>query len=53
MPVTTPIAMLMRKSFPQNLVARRYTGLPVRYQTVCRPATRNAIEIVRGTKMKW
>ena len=39
MPVTTPIAKLIRKSLPQNLVALRYFSLPVRTQAVCRPAT--------------
>jgi hypothetical protein len=30
MPVATPRAMLIRKSFPQNLVAWKYFSLPVR-----------------------
>ena len=53
MPVTTPIAMLIRKSLPQNFVALRYFSLPVRTQAVSRPATSAASEIVRGTKRKW
>ncbi len=53
MPVTTPIAMLMRKSFPQNLVAWKYFSLPVRTQAVSRPAVIAARLIVSGTKRKW
>ncbi len=36
MPVTTPIAKLMRKSLPQNFVRRFQTSCPVTYQAVCR-----------------
>lgn len=53
MPVTTPMAMLMRKSFPQNFVALRYFSLFVRTQAVCKPAVSAAREIVRGTNRKW
>lgn len=53
MPVTTPIAILIKKSFPQNFVALRYFSFSVRTQAVCRPAVRAASEIVRGTKRKW
>lgn len=53
MPVTTPIAMLIRKSLPQNLVALRYFSFSVRTQAVCRPAVSAASEIVSGTKRKW
>lgn len=53
MPVTTPRAMLIRKSLPQNLVALRYFSLPVRTHAVWSPAVRPASEIVRGTKRKW
>src|SRR5436309_1115322 len=52
-PVTTPMAKLMRKSFPQNLVARRYSGRPVRTHVVCSTATRPDSPIVSGTKKKW
>jgi hypothetical protein len=52
-PVTTPIAKLIRKSFPQNLVMRRYVGLPVRTQAVCMIATSGARPMVSGTKRKW
>jgi hypothetical protein len=52
-PVTTPMAKLMRNSFPKNRVRRRYFSLPLRYQAVWKPATVKASEIVRGTKMKW
>jgi len=48
MPVTTPMAMLIRKSLPQNLVALRYVSLPVRTQAVCIPAVSADSEIVRG-----
>ena len=51
-PVTTPIAKLIRNSFPKNLVARRYLSLLVRYQAVWNPATRNPEPIVSGTKIK-
>ncbi len=53
MPVTTPIAKLMRKSFPQNFVRRFQTSSPVAYQAVCRPATTQTRPSVRGTKKKW
>ncbi|CAM5637963.1 hypothetical protein SCALM49S_04730 [Streptomyces californicus] len=53
MPVTTPMAMLIRNSLPQNLVALRYFSFSVRTQAVCRPAVRAASEIVSGTKRKW
>ncbi|CAM5483068.1 hypothetical protein SALBM311S_07432 [Streptomyces alboniger] len=53
MPVTTPIAMLIRKSLPQNLVALRYFSFSVRTHAVCSPAVRAASEIVSGTNRKW
>ena len=53
MPVTTPIAKLIKNSFPKNLVARRYLSLLVRYQAVCKPATRKPDPIVIGTNIKW
>jgi hypothetical protein len=53
MPVTTPIAKLIRNNLPQNFVMRRYCGLPVRYHAVCRQATRSDSPIVRGTNRKW
>ncbi len=52
-PVTTPMAKLMRKSVPQNLVMRLYLGSEVRYQNVCMMATSTDSPIVNGTKMKW
>ncbi len=52
MPVTTPIAKLIRNSFPQNCVIRRYLTLPVRYQAVCSPATSAESPIVMGTNKK-
>ena len=53
MPVTTPRAKLMRKSFPKNFVSRRYRSLLVRTQIVWRTATSIDIAIVIGTKRKW
>ena len=53
MPVTTPMAKLMRKSFPQNFVARRYFSSPVRTHAVCRPATSAESPMVSGTNKKW
>jgi hypothetical protein len=53
MPVTTPIAKLTRKSFPQNLVRRFQTRSPVRCQAVCSPATTQTKPSVSGTKKKW
>ena len=53
MPVTTPMAKLIRKSFPKNLVRRSHFSSPVRYQTVCMIATSGASPIVSGTNMKW
>ena len=53
MPVTTPIAKLMRKSFPKNFVARSHFSSPVRTHAVCMPATRNDVPMVMGTKKKW
>ena len=53
MPVTTPMAKLIRKSFPKNLVSWRYLTLPVRYQAVWKPATSQTVPRVRGTNRKW
>ena len=39
MPVATPMMKLIRKSLPQNLVIRRYSGLPVRCHSVWITAT--------------
>ena len=52
-PVATPMMKLIRKSLPQNLVMRRYSGLPVRYQSVWITATTSPRPIVSGTIMKW
>ncbi len=53
MPVATPMMKLMRKSFPQNLVMRRYSGFPVRCQMVWMTATTRPSPMVSGTIMKW
>jgi len=53
MPVTTPTAKLMRKSFPKNLVAFFQSSSPVRTQAVSRMATRSDNPRVRGTNRKW
>src|SRR4029453_15958994 len=53
MPVATPMMKLMRNSLPQNLVIRRYSALPVRYQRVWIMATTRPSPIVNGTIMKW
>ncbi len=53
MPVTTPMAKLIRKIFPKNLVARNHFSLFVRTQAVCIPATRKLRPMVIGTKRKW
>ncbi len=53
MPVTTPMAKLIRKSRPQNRVSRRYSGFFVRCQAVCRPATMIDRPMVSGTNRKW
>ncbi|GAP55751.1 hypothetical protein AHiyo6_23160 [Arthrobacter sp. Hiyo6] len=53
MPVATPMMKLIRKSLPQNLVIRRYSGLPERYQSVWMTATTRPRPMVNGTIMKW
>ena len=53
MPVTTPIAKLIRKSLPKNLVSRSQCSLPVRTQAVSKPATIADSPIVIGTNRKW
>ena len=53
MPVTTPIAKLMRKTLAPERVMRRYSALPVRYQAVCKIADEERSPIVIGTKRKW
>ena len=52
-PVTTPTLMLISRSLPKNLVSRRMSGSPDRYQRVCSTATRIDRPIVIGTKKKW
>ena len=52
-PVTTPIAKLIRKSLPKNLVARSQRSSPVRTHIVCMIATSGPSPIVIGTKRKW
>ena len=53
MPVTTPMAKLMRKILPKNRVMRRYSALPVRYHAVWKTAAVVARPIVIGTNRKW
>jgi len=53
MPVTTPMAMLMTSSVPKKRVSLRISASRMRYQCVCRIATRNDSPIVTGTKRKW
>ncbi len=53
MPVTTPMAKLMRKMPPKNRVIRRYSALPVRYHAVWNTAVVVARPIVSGTNRKW
>jgi hypothetical protein len=52
-PVTTPTAMLITSSVPKNLVSRRSSGRPLRYQDVCSSAVKKPSPIVSGTKRKW
>ncbi len=53
MPVTTPMAKLMRKIVPKKRVMRRYSVLPVRYHAVWKTAAVVARPIVIGTNRKW
>ena len=53
MPVATPMAKLIRKTFPKNRVIRYQAGLSVTTQKVCITAINGANPIVSGTKMKW
>ena len=53
MPVTTPMAKLIRNSFPKNLVRRRSASSPLRYQRVWNQATSIESPMVKGTMMKW
>ena len=53
MPVTTPIAKLIRNSLPKNRVSRSQRSSPVRHQMVCMIATSGARPIVSGTNKKW
>ncbi len=53
MPVTTPSAKLMRKSFPKKRVSRSQRSSPVRYQAVCIPTRNQTSPIVTGTNRKW
>ena len=52
-PVATPIAKLIRNSFPKNFVSRYHPVFPVTTQAVCIAAMSGARPIVSGTKMKW
>ena len=52
MPVATPSAKLIRKSFPKNRVARSHCSLPVTCHTVCITAIIGARPMVSGTRMK-
>lgn len=51
MPVTTPIAKLIRNRFPKNRVAPYQRSWPVRCQIVCMMAAIGARPMVSGTKM--
>ncbi len=51
--MTTPMAKLIRKSLPKNLVSRRYCSFPVRTHIVSKPAMIADMPIVIGTKRKW
>ena len=53
MPVTTPMAKLIRKRVPKNFVRRRYSGRPVRSQAVSNAAMIADVPIVIGTNRKW
>ena len=53
MPVTTPIAKLIRNSLPKNLVSRRSDSRPWRYQRVWNHATNIDSPMLRGTMKKW
>ena len=53
MPVTTPSAKLIRKSFPKNRAMRSQRSSRVRYHAVWKPATNQASPIVTGTNRKW
>ncbi len=52
MPVATPSAKLIRKSFPKNLVSRYQWSFPVTTHIVCMTAISGASPIVSGTRMK-
>jgi len=51
--VATPIAKLIRNSFPKNFVSRYHPVFPVTTQAVYIAAMSGARPIVSGTKMKW
>ena len=53
MPVTTPSAKLIRKSFPKKRVRRSQRSSPVRYHAVWKAATNQTSPIVTGTNRKW
>ena len=53
MPVTTPMAKLIRNNFPKNFVRRRYLASPDRFHNVWKIATTMLIASVTGTKKKW
>lgn len=53
MPVTMPIAKLMRKIFPKNRVRWSHFTSAVRNHMVWKIATNSDMPSVRGTKMKW
>jgi len=53
MPVTTPMAKLIRNNLPKNLVSLRYRTSPVRTQAVWNPATNHTVPSVSGTNRKW
>ncbi|HKR67993.1 MAG TPA: hypothetical protein VJT16_04055 [Streptosporangiaceae bacterium] len=53
MPVTTPIAKLMRNSTPKNLASRPQMASCRRYACTWMTATSIASPIVSGTNTKW
>ncbi len=53
MPVTSPRAKLIVKSFPKNFVTRSHSGLWVRTHAVWNAATMPESPMVIGTKRKW
>ena len=53
MPVTMPIAKLIRKILPKKRVRASHFTFAVRYHAVWKIATNSDMPSVSGTKMKW